>query len=103
MATKKKIPRDEVRIHLDLWFQNGSGMWLHGQGKHLPEVSIGRTDSELGLGFLVLDPKTKKIRAEFVLDRPQIENLHAYLGRQIRRLKKTEWTTSGYWSARRSS
>ena len=86
-----KTPPDEQRVDLTLWFQNGSAMPHAGQGTGLHEVSIGRTDSERGMGFLLLDQKTGKTRAEFVLDRTQIENLHAFLGHQIRRLKPMRW------------
>jgi hypothetical protein len=87
-----KTPKDEQRVSLTLWLGNGNPVWHDGQGKGLPEVSIGRTNSKLGLGFVVSDAETGEDVA-FVLDRPQVENLHAYLGGQIRRLKKTKWTT----------
>lgn len=81
-----KIPDDEQRADLDLWVKNGCGSWHRGQGKNLPKVSIGRTDSERGLGFVITAPSGRQ-RAEFVLDRCQVEDLHDYLGQQIRRLR----------------
>jgi hypothetical protein len=94
-----RVPDDERRVDLKLWFQNGSGMPHAGEGKGLPEVSIGRTNSERGIGFIVFGNwkklKTVTIGGEeetcFVLDRTQVENLHAYLGGQIERLKPMRW------------
>jgi len=94
--SRPRIPADEQRVNLTLWFQNGSAFTHDGEGERrghwrFPEVSVGRTDSERGLGFLLIDPKTNATRAEFVLDRTQVENLHAFLGHQIARLKPMPW------------
>jgi hypothetical protein len=96
-----KIPDGENRVHLHTWYQNGCLFTHQGQGERgaLPTVSIGRTYSERGLGFLVLNAKTRKERAAFVLDRCQVEDLHAYLGRQIKRLKKTRGCILTRWLA----
>jgi hypothetical protein len=91
LVSKSRVPDDEQRVDLALWFGDGKLMSHAGEGNGLLEVSIGRTNSERGLGFLLLDAKTRKPLAEFVLDRTQVENLHAYLGGQIGRLKPMRW------------
>jgi len=91
MSAKKA---DEQRVDLEFWMKNGFLFPHNGQGRSLPTVSIGRTDSERGLGFLLEEAKTRKTLAAFVLDRSQVENLHAYLGGQIGRLKKMRWPSN---------
>jgi hypothetical protein len=48
------------------------------QGRHLSQVSIGRTNSELGLGFVFSDP-VGKVLAMFLLDRAQVGNVAAFM------------------------
>jgi hypothetical protein len=94
MSTKRgSIPKNEQRVKLHLWTGNGQLAWHDGQGPKghmLHVVSIGRTDSELGLGFTVSDPETGTEMAAFVLDRAQVENLGAFLRGQVGRLKKSK-------------
>ena len=53
---QRSIPSDEQRVDLMLWHKDGMAVMCYGipgNGKALPEVSVGRTDSERGLGFEV--------------------------------------------------
>jgi hypothetical protein len=77
-----KIPDNERRCNLHLWLGDGQLAWHDGLGNPDLEVSIGRTDSQLGLGFVVGD-------AQFVLDQAQVENLAHFLSWQARRMKKS--------------
>jgi hypothetical protein len=77
-----KIPDNERRCNLHLWLGDGQLAWHDDLGNPDLEVSIGRTDSEFGLGFVVGD-------AQFVLDQAQVGNLAAFLTLQARRMKKS--------------
>jgi hypothetical protein len=91
MSTKRGgIPKDEQRVSLNLWTGDGQIAGHGGQGRKLHVVSVGRTDSELGLGFTFSDPLTETQLAAFVLDRAQVENLAAFLRFQVGRLKRSK-------------
>jgi hypothetical protein len=86
----KRESADEQPVDLALWTTDGCATHVR---RKLPEVSIGRTDSKLGLGFLVIfDGEMPKLTVSpteitaFVLSREQVMALHAHLGRQVSRL-----------------
>jgi hypothetical protein len=68
------------------WPSNGVVASHDGQGRRLLQVSIERTNSELGLGFVVSDP-VGKVLAMFVLDRAQVENVAAFMQLKVQLLK----------------
>jgi hypothetical protein len=75
---KDAIPADEQRVNLPMWPSNRVVASHDGQGRRLSQVSIGRTNSELGLGFVVSNP-VGKVLATFVLDRAQVENVAMFM------------------------
>ncbi len=81
-APKTRIPKGERRCNLSLWIGDGKLTTHDGLGKPGLDVSIGRTDSKLGLGFVVG-------ATQFVLDRTQVENLAAFLTFQAGRMRKS--------------
>jgi hypothetical protein len=81
----KRIPRDEQRVNLLLWYRNGTLVPTNGRGRSLPELSVGRTDSRRGLGFQ-FRLRGKKAIASFVLDREQMHDLQQFLLYQRRRV-----------------
>ena len=91
---QRSIPSDEQRVDLMLWHKEGMAVMCYGipgNGKALPEVSVGRTDSERGLGFEVtMHPDAESLAAAeitlFVLDRGQVERLHSHLALQLTRI-----------------
>jgi hypothetical protein len=88
---KVHAPAGEQRVDVLFWLHDGRLIWHdghHRRGVKLPEVSIGRTNSKRGLGFVVSNGSQDTL---FVLDRSQVENLHAFLGCQIGRLKPMAW------------
>jgi hypothetical protein len=58
------------------WLGNGSCGRYRARVETETELSIGRTDSEQALGFIVRRGETK---LDFVLDRDQVDELAAYL------------------------
>ena len=88
-------PKDDERlVDLAMWFGDGKLSSYPGNGRKLPEVSVGRTDSERGLGFCVdvgKEPAWNNSRGKFVtfvLDRDQAKALREFLRIQILRLRK---------------
>lgn len=77
-----RIPKDEQRCNLLLWPRDGLMTCHRGLGSPKLEVSIGLTDSKLGLGFAIGD-------TTFVLDRAQVENLAGFLTLQASRMSKS--------------
>jgi hypothetical protein len=71
---KTAIPA-ECPADLLLWFGDGHCGPVRARTAADVEVSIGRTDSERGLGFSV---KNGKQRVRFVLDRDQVAELAAF-------------------------
>ena len=84
------IPKNEKRCDLFLWLGDGQLAGHDGLGKERLEVSIGRTNSTLGLGFAVGD-------TAFVLDRAQVENLAGFLTWQTGRMRNSG-RASGYFN-----
>jgi hypothetical protein len=84
---RRPVPSDEQRVNLMLWQSDGVAALCEGTGKEpLSEVSVGRTDSKRGLGFeIVMRPGAEPV-ASFVLDRAQVERLHAFLEFQLTRI-----------------
>jgi hypothetical protein len=82
--------QEEKPTDINFWWKNGSCTLDRVSGYTNPtkaetELSIGRTNSKLALGFIV----TRGDQCmDFVLDRKQVENLFEYLKIQIPRLKK---------------
>jgi hypothetical protein len=75
---KRSDSRAAVEQPTDLlfWLRNGSCGPYHARVEAKTELSIGRTDSERALGFIVTRGKTC---LDFVLDRDQVDELAAYL------------------------
>jgi hypothetical protein len=67
------------------WLQNGSRVGLSARVATKIEVSIGRTNSKRGLGFVVRNGKTSM---DFVLDKDQVQDLITYLEFSLHRLLK---------------
>jgi hypothetical protein len=91
MTMKRKSTRppqtrnlDERATDLLLWFRNGSVGGINARVQACREVSIGRTDSKRGLGFIVTirDDERKPFKdgtIDFTLDKDQVAELAAYL------------------------
>jgi hypothetical protein len=73
-------------VDLVLWWMDGVLAVYRGRGGGLPDVSVGRTGSKLGLGFRVTSEKGRQKHVEFVLDRVQVKWLHAFLAYSMPRL-----------------
>ncbi len=76
-------PPDEQRVDLALFWRDGTVSDHPGQGRTLPRLTAGRTDSREGLGF-ELEDGGRLVR--FVLDGAQIRFLRRYLEYQARRI-----------------
>jgi len=93
-------PKDERLVDLTLFWKTGAASFHDGDGRerNLPEVTVGRTDSERGLGFCVDVGKepawnTSGKFVTFVVDRDQAKALREFLRIQIRRLKPVKGGT----------
>jgi hypothetical protein len=94
--TKPKRPRspfkDERSCDLRLWPQNGSCCGPKARFAAEVVLSVGRTGSKRGMGFLLYAvdhkklPRFKNDQIDFVLDRDQVEDLMRYLQAQLNRL-----------------
>jgi hypothetical protein len=73
-----KPPKNEHPAELELWIRNGFYVPSKARFATNMSVSIGLTDSERGLGFVVSDKKQKQ-SMEFVIDKDQAMDLIAYL------------------------
>jgi hypothetical protein len=72
----------ERPANLLFWFRNGMCGRYDARVDTDLQISIGRTDSERGLGFLVLKGKDRDdCWADFVLDKDQVAELAAFLQR----------------------
>ena len=85
MAAKKPTSAqdDERPADLMFWFSDGFPCPYRARVEADTRVSLGRTDSKRGLGFVV---SRGDARIEFVLDRDQVEELTAFLQMQVGRL-----------------
>jgi hypothetical protein len=70
---------NERPADLIFWFRNGSCGGYCARVKACREVSIGRTDSKRGLGFIVSWGPKNENWIDFVLDKDQVAELAAYL------------------------
>jgi hypothetical protein len=78
---------DERPADLLFWFRNASCAPYRARVAADVEVSIGRTDSERALGFVVTDEK-RKVEIDFVLNRDQVAELAAFLKVALGGLRK---------------
>jgi len=98
---RDKRPRSpfehERSADLQLWIGDGCSGGANARFAADVEVSVGRTDSERAMGFVVnasgnpfqsLNPANENKQLAFVLDRDQILELIGYLQSQLRGLKK---------------
>ena len=84
---RRPVPSDEQRVDLNLLPTTATGgrAICRGNGEALPKVSVGRTTSKRGLRFeVVMQPGAEPI--SFVLDRMQVDSLHACLKLQLPRI-----------------
>jgi hypothetical protein len=94
--TKPKRPRSpfehERSCDLLLWPQNGSCGGPEARFAAEVVLSVGRTGSKRGMGFLLYAvghkklPRFKNDQIDFVLDRDQVVDLIGYLQQQLNRL-----------------
>ncbi len=84
-APAPRVPADEQRVDLGLFWRDGGASLHAGVGRNLPTLDAGRTDSRQGVGF---DLHLAKRHVRFVIDRAQIQFLRKYLTHQARRLVK---------------
>jgi hypothetical protein len=75
--TKRKRRSNERPANLEFWHADGHARWFEARVAADIEISIGRTDSERALGFIVTN--NGKMLADFVLDRDQVAELATYL------------------------
>jgi hypothetical protein len=75
----------EQPTDLLFWFGDGHLGGFRARVNASTEVSIGRTDSKRGLGFVV---KRGNSQADFVLDKDQVAELAAYLQHRAPPLRK---------------
>jgi hypothetical protein len=76
--------RDERPANLLFWFGDGHCSGFDARVAADVEVSIGRTNSERALGFIVTSGKR---HVDFVLDRDQVAELAAFLHIALSRLR----------------
>jgi hypothetical protein len=77
MAKQKKPAPGERPANMKLWFRDGFVYPCRPRIAADAEISIGRTDSKRGLGFMVTIGKGKPV--DFTLDRDQVAELAAFL------------------------
>jgi hypothetical protein len=85
---RKKIEPGERPADLLFWLKDGTSAPYEARVPADVEVSIGRTDSELALGFWITTTAERKHTADFVLDRDQVAELAAFMQLQLARLRK---------------
>jgi hypothetical protein len=85
---RKRKGMEERPADLLFWFGDGACTSLRARVAANTEVSIGRTNSQRALGFLVTVGRRREIIVDFVLDRDQVADLATYLQLQRGRLRK---------------